>query len=349
MAVRTRNLVVVGASAGGVEALQRLMSGLPENFPAAVAVVLHVSAHTGSALATILDRACVLRVVQAADRMRIRPGLVVVAPPDRHLMVEGSHFRLSAGPRQHGHRPAVDPLFKSAAMTADGQTIGVVLSGSLDDGAAGAAAITRVGGLVVVQDPEEALQSGMPRAALAATGTELVMPIGKVAEFLVAEVGRPVEIGDPERNEDLRHEVDFLLGSPLPTAGHGHGNPTTLICPECGAALFHAPNQGLPHFRCWVGHSWSAESLLDGQRSALEAALWSAVRALEERASLNASMAQSARERGYTHAAKRFEDSAVTTQHSAQKLRHFVEGVHENDPSDAADVTTDEGGQVGAS
>ena len=341
MAVRTRNLVVVGASAGGVEALQRLMNGLPENFPAAMAVVLHVSAQAGSALSKILDRASLLPVIPASDQLRVAPGVVVVAPPDRHLMLEGSMYRLSGGPRQHGHRPAVDPLFKSAAVTAGSQAIGVVLSGSLDDGAAGAAALTRAGGLVVVQDPEEALQPGMPRAARAATGTDLVMPIAELAKFIVSEVGKPVEIPQPERNEDLRHEVDYLLGSPLPPAGRGPaGRPTTLMCPECGGALFHAPNQGLPHFRCWVGHSWSAESLLDGQRSALEAALWSAVRALEERASLNSSMAQSAHDRGYAHAARRFEDSATATQESAQALRKFVESVHE---ADTADATTDEG------
>ncbi|HKE51035.1 MAG TPA: chemotaxis protein CheB [Actinomycetes bacterium] len=341
MAVRTRNLVVVGASAGGVEALQRLMTGLPERFPAAMAVVLHVSAQAGSALSRILDRVGVLPVVPASDRLRITPSVVVVAPPDRHLMVEGSTYRLSGGPRQHGHRPAVDPLFKSAAIAAGANVIGVVLSGSLDDGAAGAAAIARAGGLIVVQDPEEAPQPGMPRAAKSATGTDLVMPIGKIAEFLVSEVGRPVDLADRPNSEDLRHEVNFLLGSPLPSAGRGHaGKPTTLMCPECGGALFHAPNQGVPHFRCWVGHSWSAESLLDGQRSALEAALWSAVRALEERANLNASMAQSARERGYAHAARRFEDSATGTQESAQALRKFVENVH---AYDSADATVDEG------
>src|SRR5262245_152983 len=341
MAARTRNLVVVGASAGGVEALQRLVIGLPDSFAAAMAVVLHVSAQAVSALSRILDRVSVLPVVRANDRSRITPGVVVVAPPDWHLMVEGSLYRLSGGPRQHGHRPAGDALFKSAAVSAGGQVVGVILSGALDDGAAGAAAIVRAGGLIVVQDPDEASQPGMPRAAKAATGTDLVMPIGKIAEFLVSEVGRPVDINDGGHSDDLRHEVDFLLGSPLPSASRGHaGKPTTLMCPECGGALFHAPNQGLPHFRCWVGHSWSAESLLDGQQSALEAALWSAVRALEERASLNASMAQSARERGYAHAARRFGDTAAATQESAQALRKFVEGVHEHD---RADATTDEG------
>lgn len=190
-----RDLVVVGASAGGVEALRTLVAGLPLGLPAAVLVVLHVPANGGSVLAEVLSRASRLPVAPAVDGQLLQRGTVTVAVPDQHVLVAGDRLVLSRGPRENGHRPAVDPLFRSAAQVAGARTVAVVLSGTLDDGSAGLLAVRRHGGLAVVQQPEDALYDGMPRAALRTAGADHVAPVAAIGALLGELVGRPA--GDP--------------------------------------------------------------------------------------------------------------------------------------------------------
>jgi two-component system, chemotaxis family, protein-glutamate methylesterase/glutaminase len=182
-----RDIVVIAASAGGIEVLRRLLSRLPTGLPASLLVVLHIPPSSGGALANILDRSGPLPATAACAGEMLRPGHVYVAPPDHHLLIADDRIELSRGPRENGHRPAADPLFASAAAAAGARVLGLVLSGTLTDGAAGAAAIERSGGLVAVQDPAESAYPGMPAATLAATAHSQVLSVPGLAALIVRE------------------------------------------------------------------------------------------------------------------------------------------------------------------
>ena len=186
--LQRHDLVAIGASAGGVEVLKRVVSGFPPDLPACVCVVLHLAPSSPSALNRILARAGPLPCRVAVDGERLRPGEIVVAPPDRHLEVDGARIRVSLGPRESGHRPSVDVLFRSAARTRNGRVVGVVLSGMRDDGSAGLTQIKACGGATVVQDPQEASYAGMPLSALAQVEADAVVPSALIAETLVAMI-----------------------------------------------------------------------------------------------------------------------------------------------------------------
>jgi two-component system chemotaxis response regulator CheB len=204
-----RDVVVIAASAGGVEALLTLLPLLPADLPASVLVVLHVPAAGGRALPGILSRAGKLPADAAVDGEPLRPGRIYVAPPDHHLLVMGGIVRLSTGPRHQGHRPAADPLFLSAALTAGTRTIAVVLSGTLDDGSAGSAAVENRGGLVLIQDPAESAYEGMPRAALAATRQALVLPLREIAARIDADSRAPRPDPPPGRGRGAGPDLDL--------------------------------------------------------------------------------------------------------------------------------------------
>lgn len=208
---RNRDTVVVAASAGGVEALRGLLGQFPGPVPATLLVVLHVPPVGGKVLPAILGRAGVLPASAAADGEAPLTGHVYVAPPDRHLLLAGDMIRLSEGPRHHGHRPAADPLFISAAQSTGPHTIAVVLSGTLDDGAAGAAAVERRGGVVLVQDPGESAYDGMPRAAIAATRRPRVLRLAELAAFIDTESRRPVPGPELGPDPDLARQLNVFF------------------------------------------------------------------------------------------------------------------------------------------
>jgi two-component system, chemotaxis family, protein-glutamate methylesterase/glutaminase len=279
------DVVVVGASAGGVEALRTLVAALPPDLPAAVLVVLHIPRGAPSALPAILDRAGPLPARRVIDGERLVYGRVYVAPADHHLLLVDGRIRLSRGPTENGHRPAVDPLFRSAARAYGPRVVGVVLSGSRDDGAAGAAAVAGQGGVVVVQDPAEALHPSMPEAVMRHTTVDHVLPAAKIGPLLAELSGRTVTATDPVDDGLLNAEVEMAETMPVTTDQLG-APPSGFACPSCGGALFEIEKRPLPRFRCRVGHAWSPESLLAEQGEAVERALWVALRALEEKAAL---------------------------------------------------------------
>lgn len=282
-----RDVVVVGASAGGVEALRAFIGTLPDDLPAAVLVVLHLPAGGSSALARILTRAGPLLAVTAEDRQPLRPGCIHVARPDRHLLVVDDHVRLSRGPTENGHRPAVDALFRSAARALGPRVIGVVLSGALDDGAAGMVSIASQGGVTMVQDPEEALYRGMPQGVLRRLRPEYVLPASQLGKVVAERLGERI---DPEHVPPL--SALELLEADLAERGDSGveheviqmGELSGLTCPDCQGALVELAEG--ERYRCRVGHAWTARALVDAQSSNLERALWTALRMLEERASL---------------------------------------------------------------
>ena len=226
--------MLVGASAGGVEALQALVAGLPADLPAAVLVVLHLRAGARSRLVAILGRSGPLPVAPARHGEPLTPGRVLVAPTDEHLLVHDGHVVLSPGAKENGHRPAVDPLFRSAARWLGPRAVAVVLSGSLDDGAAGAAAVAMQGGAVVAQEPDEALYDAMPRAALRAVPGALVLPARRIGAalpaLLAARAGEPV----PPAHADLRLETDMAEHDEDAVSGtESPGERVGVSCPAC--------------------------------------------------------------------------------------------------------------------
>jgi two-component system, chemotaxis family, protein-glutamate methylesterase/glutaminase len=323
--VAQRDTVVVGASAGGVEALRTLVAGLPADLRASVLVVLHMPPDGIDALASILSRAGALKVRPAEQHSPLEPGTVLVARPDHHLVVVDDHVILTRGPRENGHRPAVDVLFRSAARVLGPRVVGVVLSGALDDGSAGLVAIRARGGLGVVQDPADALAAGMPRHAIRAADPEHVVPVAAMARLLETVVGQ--EVTDSPASVPHLMDVEVAMAELEPGAlgaPDRPGTPAGFSCPDCHGTLFTLEEAGFVRYRCRVGHAWSAESLLAEHDASLEGALWMALRALEEKAALGRDMAVRARTHSQNLSARRFENQAAETQDAAEILRRML-------------------------
>jgi two-component system chemotaxis response regulator CheB len=291
---KRRDLIVVGASAGGVDALRAMAAGFPPDLAAPVVVVLHIPRNAPTALPAILARAGPLPAVQAEHGAPLRDGVIHVAPADHHTLVEDGHLRLSSGPLENGHRPAIDPLFRSAALACGPGAIGVVLSGTRDDGTAGLAAIVDRGGAAVVQDPDDALYSSMPASALEHVPEATAYPAAKLGPALAELLGhpRPEPAGAPDPL--LRGETEIAALAPLTAGWLPAVEPSPLSCPSCHGVLFAVPGRPGPRYRCRVGHAWSPESLEEEQSAGVEDALWVALRALEERVELLRSLTRDA-------------------------------------------------------
>ncbi|MCC6858427.1 MAG: chemotaxis protein CheB [Bryobacterales bacterium] len=275
-----RDIVVAGASAGGVAALRQLVSGLPAGLGAAVFVVLHLPAESESYLADILSRSGPLPAIQAAGRAPVETGRIYIAPPDRHLMFRDGELRVIRGPKENRHRPSIDVLFRSAAKVYGKRVAGVLLSGADDDGTAGLEAIQRQGGVTIVQDPLESAHPEMPQSALAAMepdfrlrASEIGPLIGRLAGGEAQPAGR---FAMPESNQEPALPGKAVGGENIP------GSPTAFSCPDCNGTLWELQEGDLVRYRCRVGHAYSAGSLLEAESEAVERALWEAVRVLEE-------------------------------------------------------------------
>ena len=322
------DIIVVGASAGGVEALSKLVHGLPADFPATIFIVLHLSPQSPSMLPKILQRATPLTVVSAEDRLPIRPGMIFVAPADMHLLVGEGEVRVIRGPKENRHRPAIDPLFRSATYTYGPRVVGVVLTGSLDDGTAGLKAIKDRGGIAVVQDPEEAFYPSMPQSALDHVAVDYRLPLAEIGPLLGRLAHDPVPIADapePSRQMELEVKLAEMNGSVM-HADERPGKPSVFSCPECNGVLYELADDELVRFRCRTGHAFSAESVLAEQAEALEDALWAALNTLEETAMLSRRMGDRARESGHTILQARFEAKVRDAEARAEVLRRVLHG-----------------------
>ncbi len=310
----SRDIVVVGASAGGIEALRTLAATLPADLPASLVVVQHIGASAPSILADILARAGPLLAGFARDGEAIERGRIYVAPPDRHLLVESSVLRLQAGPRQNRHRPAIDPLFRSAARAFGPRVIGVILSGALDDGTEGLRVVKEAGGVALVQDPEEAIFPGMPESALARVRVDRCLPIRELA-MLIGKLCLEEVAEQPPAASSVQEALD----------ASGALRPTNLGCPSCGGVLWESQNS----YRCHVGHTFGSESLLAEQQFRIEDSLWVAVRTLEESAALKRRMAERFRAGDLALAlVEQAEDAAALADFHAQRLRDVLEQIH---------------------
>lgn len=269
------DIVVIGASAGGVEALSELVRELPADLPASLFVVMHLQAGVSSFLPDILTRAGRLRAGHPVHGEAIVPGRIYIAPPDNHLMLRRGYMNVLRGPKENGHRPAVDALFRSASIAYGPRVIGVVLTGYHDCGTAGLLSIKARGGLAIVQDPMDALVMNMPRAAVEHVAVDHVVPLRDIAPLLARLVSTPT---GPSPTH-LPGVVAELEGDEL-------GVSADIVCPICQGKLTESEVNGFQMFRCHVGHSFSLETVAAEQAEEVERALWAAARALEESATL---------------------------------------------------------------
>jgi two-component system chemotaxis response regulator CheB len=333
MSVEGHDIVVVGASAGGVDALRSMAAQLPADLAASVLVVLHVTAGAPSALPEILRRAGRLPVAHALDGERLQPRSILVAPPDHHLIVHDGHVRVTRGAKENSHRPAIDPLFRSAAAACGPGVVGVVLSGMLDDGAAGLAAVKAAGGVAIVQDPDDATYPSMPRSALGVVDADEIVTARLLGSAIARWVATPPGMNQPAPAW-LARENGFALEPDEPDVEEvPPGQVSDQTCPTCGGTLWErTEGEGPLRYRCRVGHAWSAESLFARNAGALEDALWTALRALQERAGLARRLADDARARRRSLTAAHFERSADDADRRAQIVRRALEEAREGEP-----------------
>ena len=305
-------VVAVAASAGGVEALSGFVSALPADFPATALIVLHIPPAGPSVLPTILSRAGKLPARHPIDGERLTEGVILVAPPDRHMTVSHHHVHVLAGPRENGHRPAADVLLRSVAENFGYRGAGVVLSGTMDDGAAGLRAIGAVGGLTLAQDPAEAAFPGMPLAAIEEADPQVVGAVDILADHVCRWLTDLSET-PPEISMTASEEAGAADPADLP-----------LTCPECGGILGHRRDYGAQRFRCRAGHTFSADGLLLGKQAALESALWAAIAAPEVRADVSRRIATRLEETGRIPRSDRYRHDVLAAENRAEALRGLI-------------------------
>jgi two-component system, chemotaxis family, protein-glutamate methylesterase/glutaminase len=325
----TRDIIVIGASAGGVQALSTLVADFPRDLPAAVFIVLHLSANFPSLLPSILARECRLDVAHVIDDQPIRRGRVYIAPPDQHLIIEEGHAKLVHGPKENLHRPSIDTLFRSAARWGGPRVIGVVLTGARDDGKIGMRAVQQRGGITIVQDPLEAPFPSMPMSVMQEIKVDYSLPLREIAPLLntlsrevVYEEERypvPDDVEIESRIAEQKMEAGELIASV-----ERLGKISKLTCPDCHGALWEINDEDMLRYRCHVGHAFTAESLNEGQSEMLEVALWSAVRALEEQMMLAKRIVERARKANHQRAASMFEKRAREAEEHSSILRQLL-------------------------
>jgi two-component system, chemotaxis family, protein-glutamate methylesterase/glutaminase len=275
-------IIVIGASAGGVKALLRIAAELPDNLPAPIVLVLHIGAHP-SKLPDLMTARGPNRAVFARTGTVPAPGTIYVAPPDEHVLLEDGVIRLSRGPKEHHARPAINPLFRSAALDFGPRAVGVILTGMLDDGAAGLQAIKACGGIAVVQDPDDAVEPSMPKSALETVAVDHVVKVDAMADLL-NKLAHPAEPVIAMNTPDwLRLEHSISLGRENIQALSTIAVPSAFTCPDCSGALFELNDARPVRFLCHTGHAFSLRSLAVSQELVTEDAMWSGLRSLQEK------------------------------------------------------------------
>ncbi|MBI2735125.1 MAG: chemotaxis protein CheB [Rhodospirillales bacterium] len=318
----TRDILVIGGSSGGLDALRTLVRGLEPGLPASVFVVLHLG--SSSQLAQILDKSGPLPAMPATSGEHFEHGRIYVAVPGFHLLLHDSHILLRRGPRENLSRPAIDVLFRSAAASFGSRVVGVVLSGALSDGTAGLRAIKRCGGLAVVQDPVDALVSGMPRSALRHVEADHVCRIKDMPRLLTRLVREPAG-PTPDIPLDVRIEAAIAAQELLDMrADDMLGTPSRFTCPECHGALWEIDDGSMLRFRCHVGHAFSADTVLVSQDEEIDRLLGTLLRSHQERAALTNRMAKHERANEHHALADHLESRARDYEHDVKIMRKLL-------------------------
>lgn len=323
-----RDVIVIGGSAGALPVLKQLFSRLTPALPAVVLVVVHVPASSRSALPTILERSGRMSVRHAQDGQPLRVGHAFIAPPDRHLIVRDGHLRLTTGPRENGHRPAIDPLFRSAARCYGDRVVGVVISGALDDGCAGMLAIKLGGGWLIAQDPASADYSGIPSAVIEQVGVHDVVQASHLAALLEQRAAEHVP-GRKRKETDIEdvpmpEQTDVEQDPELDAHKGEHRAASGFTCPDCHGALWEVAGDDLVRYRCRVGHAFTGASLAAAQDDAVEEAMWGAYRALEESVEMFRRLRTRAQAYGPAAAAERYDERIASALARARVIRRAL-------------------------
>ena len=328
-------IVLIGGSAGALRALKLILPSLSPDFPAPILIVTHIGSRKSLA-PSILERYSAMPVRHAIDGEPIIPGRVLVAPPDQHLTVVArdgrAYVRLIHGPKENHCRPAIDPLFRSAASVFREHAIGVILTGYLDDGTVGLQAVKACGGLAIVQDPIEAEAMTMPASALEHVDVDRVLGATEIGPALVDLVAR-VSPG-PSGDMDVVSGVPDWIDIENRIAGEDSdmdqleqiGKPSSLTCPECNGALWEIGHAGPIRYRCHTGHGFTAKVLETLQRDAVEEAIWSAVRALHEQERLFGKLCERERQSSQAERAAEYEMKVMQARAHSQILREVIAG-----------------------
>lgn len=321
------DIVVIGASAGGVEALMRLVRDLPPGLPASLFVVCHFPPGHRSVLPEILSRSGPLLATHAIDGEPFYPGHIYVAPPDYHLLLaEKQLMQLTRGPRENHYRPAIDPLFRSAARNYGPRVIGVVLTGFLNDGAAGLLAARTAGGIAIAQDSADALVSAMPDNAARIAGADYRVSLDRLGPLLVELIQRPAVVAGGPVMPDAFEKMPSIVNNDMNEQVHNgrRGRVSLFGCPDCGGVLWQIDEDELVQFRCHVGHAYQGETLLQEQADLLETALWTAVRIFKERHLLAQQLAEQETRRGETVAAARFQEQSDQAASYGELIQQYI-------------------------
>jgi len=324
-----RDILAIGTSAGGLDALRTLAGALPDDLSASVQVVLHLPAQFQSSLDAILTQSGPLTATFARDGERCEHRHIYIAPPASHLLIEDGHLRLGRGPRENNARPAIDPLFRSAGLCCGSRSIGVVMTGTLGDGAAGLQALKQCGGVTVVQDPTDAMFPEMPETALRLAKPDHVVGLAAMPALLGKLVRQPAgETAEvPER---VREEVAIARDGYV-TMSHMDriGRRSVLACPDCHGVLWEIDEGGLVRYRCHVGHAYTAELLSAALDEGLRSAITSAARVLDERIALTRRLMEEDRRTGHTRMAETWARKLRETEKQADVLRTAIRRVDE--------------------
>ncbi|PBB96798.1 protein-glutamate methylesterase [Mesorhizobium sp. WSM3862] len=320
---RNRCIIVIGASAGAVEPLKKIVSDLPADLPAAVFIVLHVG--QVSYLPGILDRAGALKVSVAKNGESFKAGNIYVAPPGFHLLLHDDHMMLRRGPRENLARPAVDPLFRSAALSYGASVIGVLLSGSLSDGTAGLRAIKAVGGLAVIQHPKDALVPSMVESALRYVDIDLCEPAAKLGGLLGRLAAEPA-------GETLLAPPRVRLEAAIAAQEHSTmqkadrlGQLSMFTCPECHGPLWEIEDGDMLRYRCHTGHAFTADAIMEAQAIEADEILWSLLRSHQQRAEFARRMAEREKTRHRSQLASEFGKRAREYEADASVIERILE------------------------
>lgn len=320
-----KDIVVVGASAGGMEALQHLVANFPAGLAASIFVVWHMAPGVKTVLPLLLAKAGPLLVRRPTDGDPIEPGHIYIAPNDHHLLIERGYMRVAKGPKENRFRPAVDPLFRSAAYVYGPRVVGIVLTGALDDGTAGLWTIKLRGGTAIVQEPAEAVMRSMPLTALQNVEIDYKLPVAQIGELigrLSREQAAPAHAVDPKEEEKTEAEIRIAEETDaLERRIMDHGELSPFTCPECHGVLTSLHEGKIVRFRCHTGHAFSATTLLNSTTEQVEERLWDAVRALDEIVMLLNSMGEEFAKSGNTRAAERCFDKAREAHERSQPIR----------------------------
>ncbi len=306
------DIVVIGASAGGIEAIKEITSNLAPDLDAAIFIVVHISPESSGLLANILNRRSKIPAHQAEDGEAIRPGRIYVAAPNRHLLLERDEVRVVNGPRHNRHRPAIDLLFRTAARHFGERVVGVVLTGFLDDGSSGLLAIHNAGGATIVQSPEDAEVASMPKNALEQVQPDYCVPLVEIAGIINRLAGVEAKPMARRSNHKQKSEKKRVQ--------------TPFTCPDCHGTIWEVDENGEIRFECRVGHAYSPEGMFQANDEDVERCLWAALRSLEESAALERRLAEMAQKRGRPHAYQRFAERAHERTRHAAVLRDVLVG-----------------------